>query len=112
MNTPSTGEDAGAAGAAPASSSADPASLGARAEMDRIRRRWSELPMDRAEAAVPLVRALVEEVAHRTAPGSVVPDLGPAALVDQLAVVVWDACADGTVDGLEAALTELRRALP
>ncbi len=68
--------------------------------------------MDRAEAAVPLVRELVEEIASRTAPGAVVPDLGAAAIVDQLAVVVWDACADGRVEGLEVALTALRRNLP
>ncbi|MGG5259497.1 hypothetical protein ACQZ2A_12475 [Phycicoccus avicenniae] len=84
----------------------------ARIELDRIARRWSELPLTRAEPAAPLVRELVDEVAARTAPGVDVPDLGAAALVDQLAVVVWDAYAAGRAQGLTEQLTDLRRALP
>ncbi len=107
--------DAGVAAAAPASPSVDPVPAAARTELDRIRRRWSELPEARAAAAAPTVRELVEAVAARTAPGTPVPDLGTAVLVDQLAVVVWDACAaEGSAPAahLTEQLTALRRALP
>ncbi|QIM21683.1 hypothetical protein G7075_12035 [Phycicoccus sp. HDW14] len=105
---------AGAGEPAPAPPSVDPVPEAARGELERIRRRWSELPLARAEAAAPAVREVVEALAARTAPDTPVPDLGPAALVDQLAVVVWDACATGAVDGpaLTEQLTALRRALP
>ncbi len=100
--------------AAPASSAAGAVPEAARTELERIRRRWSELPAARAEAAAPDVRAVVDEVAERTAPGVPVPDLGPAVLVDQLTVVVWDAFAEGggTAGDLTEQLTALRRALP
>jgi hypothetical protein len=42
---------------------------------------------------------------------AVVPDLGPAVVVDQLSVLVWDAYAQGNADGIPALLTELRRGL-
>jgi hypothetical protein len=41
----------------------------------------------------------------------VVPDLGPAVVVDQLSVLVWDAYAQGDGDGIPAMLAELRRDL-
>ncbi len=104
--------DAGVAAAAPASPSADRVPPAARTELDRIRRRWSELPEARAAAAAPAVRMLVDAVAARIAPGTPVPDLGPAVLVDQLAVVVWDACTAGDAADLTEQLTALRRALP
>lgn len=100
------------AGSSPTAVGADIVPADARAELDRIRRRWSELPLARAEAAAPAVRALVTELGARTAPGHAVPDLGPAALPDQLAVLVWDACAAGRADGVTEALTALRRTLP
>ncbi len=40
-----------------------------------------------------------------------VPDLGPAVVVDQLAVLVWDAYAAGRGDGIPELLTAARRAL-
>lgn len=83
-----------------------------RVEVDRIRRRWSELTLEKAVAAEPAVRAVVETLAGRTAPGAVVPDLGPGVLPDQLAVVVWDAYAADLGDGVADTLTALRRALP
>ncbi|GGL35244.1 hypothetical protein H9L10_01520 [Phycicoccus endophyticus] len=95
-----------------APSSADPVPAPARSELERIRRRWSQLPLPAAQAAAPAVRALVERVAAATEPAATVPDLGPAALVDQLCVVVWDAYAAGAAPGLEEELTGLRRALP
>jgi hypothetical protein len=40
-----------------------------------------------------------------------VPDLGPAAAMDQLTVLVYDACAAGLSNGLESRLAALRRDL-
>jgi hypothetical protein len=40
-----------------------------------------------------------------------VPDLGPAVVMDQLTVLVYDACRDGAATGLEDELAALRRAL-
>ena len=84
-------------------------------------RRWQQLPLDRALAHVPAVRAVVDELASRTTPGEQVPDLGPAALMDQLTVLVYDACAASGDDeaatrhtdtaGLATRLADLRRAL-
>jgi hypothetical protein len=86
----------------------------ARRELDRIRRRWSELPLAQAVDAAPLVRALVTDLTSRTAPPGTTPpaDLGAAVVVDQLTVLVWDAYALGCADGIGEGLTALRRALP
>ena len=85
----------------------------ARTELDRIRRRWAELPLAEAERRMPLLRDLLADLAPRTAPqpGDEVPDLGPGAVVDQLAVLVWDAYAVGRGDGIPELLTGLRRDL-
>lgn len=85
-------------------------------ELERVARRWRELPLDRALACVPVVRALVDDLAaadHAAGnhPDATVPDLGPAVLLDQLTVLVFDACAAGRADGLEGRLADLRRAL-
>ena len=40
------------------------------------------------------------------------PNLGPAAVPDQLTVLVHDACLAGCAEGLAEALAEVRRALP
>jgi hypothetical protein len=53
------------------------------------------------------VRDLLEDLAGRA-----VPDLGPASVMDQLTVLVYDACRDGRGAGLDARLAELRRTLP
>ncbi|MGL5930985.1 MAG: hypothetical protein ACRCY8_18790 [Dermatophilaceae bacterium] len=86
----------------------------ARRELDRIRRRWAELPVTKAADAAPLVRALVTDLAARTAADGTAPpaDLGPAVLADQLTVLVWDAYALGRADGILERLTTLRQALP
>lgn len=60
-----------------------------RTELVRAVRRWQQLPLDRALASAPGVHALLAEIA-----GQPLPDLGPAVIPDQLAVVVYDACAD------------------
>jgi hypothetical protein len=44
-------------------------------------------------------------------PGPVVPDLGPAVVVDQLTVLVWDAYAAGRGAGIPELLTAARREL-
>ena len=85
----------------------------ARVELDRIRRRWSELPVERADAGMPLLRRLLADLGERSAPSATdqVPDLGPAVAVDQLAVLVWDAYAAGRGHGIPERLTALRRDL-
>jgi len=40
-----------------------------------------------------------------------VPDLGPAVVMDQLTVLVYDTCRDGGAAGLEDVLADLRRSL-
>ena len=120
----------GPAGNGPAS--ADVVAPEARVELDRIRRRWAELPLERAEARMPVLRHLLAELAPRSSrptaksppadagrgcspvgesPTTEVPDLGPAVVVDQLAVLVWDACSQGRGDGIPALLAGARRAL-
>lgn len=73
------------------------------AELDRAALRWQQLPLDRAVAASEGVHALLADLA-----GERVPDLGPAAVIDQLRVVVYDACAKGEVPGLAGRLASLR----
>ena len=80
-------------------------------ELERVVRRWRELPLDRALGRVPVVRALVDDLAAADRPGAAVPDLGPAVLLDQLTVLVFDACAAGRTEGLGHRLADLRRAL-
>ena len=110
-----TNDTAGAGSPAPAVSSlpSDAGGAGdvvapeARVELDRIRRRWAELPIDRAESRMPVLRRLLADLT----PGSVVPDLGPAVVVDQVSVLVWDAYATGRGDGIPELLTIARREL-
>jgi len=79
------------------------------AELQRVVRRWQQLPLDRALSWVPQVRLLLDDLAGPLAP---VPDLGPAVVMDQLTVLVYDACAaGGDADHLTARLADLRRAL-
>ena len=110
-----TNDTAGAGSPAPAVPSPSPAAAGtgadvvapqARVELDRIRRRWGDLPLERAESRMPVLRRLLDDLTPRS-----VPDLGPAVVVDQLAVLVWDAYAQGRGDGIPALLTGARRAL-
>lgn len=89
-------------------------------ELERVVRRWRELPADHALAASRGVRELVRDLASQTAPEVAgvagrqpheVPDLGPAVLIDQLRVLVWDAASAGVPD-LADRLADLRRSLP
>lgn len=79
-------------------------------ELERVVRRWRELPADRALAASGAVRELVQDLAAVTAKQPV-PELGPVVLIDQLRVLVWDA-ASADVPDLTERLAELRRTLP
>ncbi len=73
-------------------------------ELDRAARRWQQLPLDRAVEALPGVHALLAELA-----GEALPDLGPAVAMDQLRVVVFDACTgEGGPPDLEDRLAALR----
>ena len=106
------GHDAGAGRPVPASSSVDVVATAARTELDRIRRRWRELALGRAEAAAPSVRTALADLARRSAPGEDVPDLGVEVLADQLSVLVWEAYVAGRGEGVADLLTALRRTLP
>ena len=67
-------------------------------ELERVVQRWHQLPLDQALSYVGRVRALVQTLADGVArvtgvPASEVPDCGPATLMDQLTVMVYDASA-------------------
>ncbi|HSU73569.1 MAG TPA: hypothetical protein VLI66_01430 [Terrabacter sp.] len=64
-------------------------------ELRRVVERWHQLPLDHALSRMPSVRVLVQSLADRAAgvrqvPPRPVPDLGPAVVMDQLAVMVFD----------------------
>ena len=85
-------------------------------ELRRVAERWHQLPLGRALSCVGLVRDLVQDLADRVVqsrgrPSVPVPDLGPAVVMDQLAVMVWDASAAGVGADLRERLATLRRAL-
>jgi hypothetical protein len=76
-----------------------PADVGT--ELQRVVERWRQLPLAHALSYAGRVRALVQSLADRVAaatgdPASEVPDLGPATLMDQLTVMVYDASATAT----------------
>lgn len=75
-------------------------------ELERVVQRWRQLSLDHAHVRMPSARLLVESLA-----GAPVPDLGPGVVMDQLTVMVYDACAAGHADGLADQLAELRRQL-
>jgi hypothetical protein len=75
-------------------------------ELRRVVRRWQQLPLDRALSCLPAVREVLDDLAGRA-----VPDLGPAVVMDQLTVLVYDACAAGMGDRLAERLADLRRTL-
>jgi hypothetical protein len=60
--------------------------------------RWRQLPLDHALLCADRVRALVQSLADEVAqepgvPATAIPDCGPATLMDQLTVLVYDASA-------------------
>jgi hypothetical protein len=87
------------------------------AELQRVVRRWQQLPLDHALSCMPRVRLLLDHLAAVTSPAgsapAAVPDLGPAGVMDQLTVLVYDACeadSQGSAE-LVARLGDLRREL-
>ncbi|MFC6703742.1 hypothetical protein [Flexivirga alba] len=86
-------------------------------ELRRVIRRWQQLPADTAHENAGLVRELAQDLADRTRAqlglaALAIPDLGEAALADQLTVMVYDACRVGLESYALNGLTQLRRALP
>ena len=88
-------------------------------ELRRVVERWHPLPLDHALSRLPPVRVVVQRLADRvagergTSPREV-PDLGPAVVMDQLAVMVHDLFAtrpDADAAGVAAELAGLRRSL-
>ena len=72
--------------------------------------RWRQLPLDHALSYSGRVRLLVQSLANRAAqlngiPSAVVPDLGPATLMDQLTVTVYDASNAAAATSLPATST-------
>jgi hypothetical protein len=88
---------------APATS---PVPQGVSDELRRVVRRWQQLPLDHALSCMPAVRGLLADLTD-----DAVPDLGPAVVMDQLTVLLYDACQAGRSDCLETRLADLRRAL-
>lgn len=86
-------------------------------ELERVVRRWQQLPLDHALSVSAQVREVVQALADRVAtstgmPWAPVPDLGPAVLMDQLRVMVYDHAQAGLDPvPLAAELTALRRAI-
>jgi len=89
-------------------------------ELQRVVERWHQLPLDHALSYASRVRALVQALADDVAqasgvPPSTVPDLGPATLMDQLTVMVYDAITATATPTLTATLAQdlanLRREL-
>jgi hypothetical protein len=84
--------------------------------------RWRQLPLDRALSHSADVRTLVQSLADAVARStglapSTVPDCGPATLMDQLTVMVYDATTtpvsseDTVSNNLAEDLATLRRTL-
>ncbi|MGO4343010.1 hypothetical protein [Pedococcus sp. 2YAF34] len=74
-------------------------------ELQRAVRRWQQLPLDHALSRVPTVRAVLVDLAGADA--ARLPDLGPAVVMDQLTVLVHDACTAGG-PGVDALPRRLR----
>lgn len=100
-------------------SARDPLPQGARTEIERLARRWQQLPLDRALARVHLVRDLAQAFADESAALTgldvvALPDLGPATSLDQLHVTAYDLARARTDAGadltdIETRLADLRR---
>lgn len=108
-------------GAGPGAAGGNTAAALVQTELERVVRRWQQLPLDRALSAVPGVRVVVQELADGVAttqglPCTQVPDLGPAVLMDQLQVMAYDWQAAGLPAQGQGCLAEqlagLRRSLP
>lgn len=78
-------------------------------ELGRVVQRWQQLPLDHAQSCMPPLRHLLDDLAG--GPEGRVPDLGPAVAMDQLTVLVYDACEAGRSAMLGARLRDLLRSL-
>lgn len=90
----------------------DPVPDGARVEIERLVRRWVSLPLDRALVVVPQLRARAQSYADEAAAAAglepvSLPELGPASVLDQLVVTVYDVCATADAPRLEGIASEL-----
>lgn len=97
-------------------SPADPVPQPARTELRRVADRWRALPLDQARQRSAVMHGaaqqLADAVALRRGEASVpVPDLGPAVVLDQLAVMAFDAAQAGLAERLAEDLASVRRAL-
>ena len=98
----------------------DGADRGVNAELDRLTQRWHQLPLGQAVSAAEVFFAAAQALADATArahgiPGMPLPRLheryGPAVVMDQLSVVVFDAAQAGVTDvaeGLRRLRADLR----
>ena len=86
------------------------------AELDRLTQRWHQLPLGQAVSAAEVVFAAAQALADATArahgiPGMPLPHVherdGPAIVMDQLSVTVFDATQAGVTD-LAEVLRRLR----
>ncbi|MEO7071074.1 MAG: hypothetical protein ABI131_11350 [Nostocoides sp.] len=80
-------------------------------ELSRLVRRWQQLPVDQASVRLPRVLTVVAGLASLSGADAEPPDLGPAVVMDQLAVTAYDACVHGHAEDALALLTALRRDL-
>lgn len=87
----------------------DPRSEAVRLELGRVVRRWQQLPLHHASALVPQVRDSATRLVTLTGCTEPLPELSPAATMDQLRVAAYDGCAAGHCDTTAAELAALRR---
>lgn len=66
-----------------------------RDELRRLGERWTSLPLALAEAHLPRLYAVANDLADRAGVGRRVPQLGPAVIIDQLSVLAYDLLAYG-----------------
>lgn len=79
-------------------------------ELNRVVRRWQQLPLDRAVSLSGEVRASAQHLLTAASCTDELPEVSPAATIDQLRVVVFDVCASGcTAAVVGDALVGLRR---
>ncbi|RYG78131.1 hypothetical protein EU513_03445 [Yimella sp. RIT 621] len=74
-------------------------------------RRWQQLPLDRASALCPRVRASARALFDLSGPTDDFAELGPVATMDQLKVAAYDASASGHGDAAAQELLRLRHAI-
>lgn len=78
--------------------------------LERVALRWGHLSLEQATAHAPAVRRFAHRCGRTTACEAIhpdLPDLGPAAALDQLHVAVFDACATHRTDRLSEGLKTL-----